>query len=125
MSKYQENVLRFSFRKNSFFVEKEIHIGISSVAITNGFHVHCFDLYPMNISTKSTKAECRTDVMKADILLFICYHSIPKFITKIQIERHKYFRYTLFGSPQCYFRCTAGAQLERAPNFSCPGFIIY
>ena len=49
----------------------------------------------MNISTKSTKAECRTDVMKADILLLICYHSIPKFITKIQIERHKY----ILGTP--------------------------
>ena len=28
--------------------------------------------------------------MKVDTLSFICYCSISKFITKVQIERHKY-----------------------------------
>ena len=30
-----------------------------------------------------------------------------------------YFRYTLFRSPQSYFRCTAGALHGHAPKFSC------
>ena len=44
MSKYQGNVLRFSFRKNSFFTEKEIHSRINSIVITDSSDVHCFDL---------------------------------------------------------------------------------
>ena len=49
----------------------------------------------MNIFTKSSErrtdqTERRTDVMKADISLFICYCSISKFITKIRTERRKY-----------------------------------
>ena len=101
MCKYQGNVLRFSFRNNNFFVKKEI------IVLT---YIQC---------TKSTETERRTDVMKADTL-FICYCSISKFIMKIQIERHRYFRFMLFGFPRCYFRCKAGAQHKYAPNFSCP-----
>ena len=57
--------------------------------------------------------------MKPDTLFFICYCLIPKFIAKIQIEIHKYIRYTLFRSPWWYFRCTESIQYKRASNFSC------
>ena len=77
--------------------------------------LQCFDLYPINISTKSTKTEGCTDVMKAES--FICYCSISKLTTKVQIERHKYLRYTLFCSPWWYFRCREGARHECVPNF--------
>ena len=87
MRKYQGNVQRFSFRKNSFFVEIEILSQINSVAITDTSDVGCFDLYSINIFTKSTKIQQRTGVMKADILLFICYCSISKFVMKVQIGK--------------------------------------
>ena len=87
MSKYQGNVLRFSFRRNSFFVEKEILSQISSVVVTDSSDVRWSDLYPINVFTKCLKTQQLTDVMKADTLLFICYCSISKFITKVQIGK--------------------------------------
>ena len=71
MSKYQRNTLRFSFRQNSFFVEKEIHSRISSVAITDSSDVGCLNPYPISVFTKSTTTQQRTGVMKADTLFFV------------------------------------------------------
>ena len=39
---------------------------------------------------------------------------------KISIWRYKYFRYMIFCSPWCYFRCMIGAWHEHVPNFSHP-----
>ena len=39
--------------------------------------------------------------------------------------RYKYFRYTLFRIPQCYFKCTAGPWHKHVPNFSCPAIRIF
>ena len=97
----------FRFVRIVFF-RKKIFSRTSSLAITDSSDVHCFDLYPINIFTKDTKTEWHTDVMKADASLFICYCSISKFVTKVQIERRNYFRYTLVCSPWCSFRCTGG-----------------
>ena len=72
---------------NRFFVEKEIHSRISSVAITDSSDMRCLS-YIQQIYLQNLQR--RTDVMKVDTLSFICYCSISKFITKVQIERHKY-----------------------------------
>ena len=58
--------------------------------------------------------------VQADTLLFICYCWRSKFITKIWIWKHKYFKYTLFCYPRFYFSCTVGTRYERWPYFSCP-----
>ena len=43
------------------------------VVITDSSDVRCFDLYLINIFTKSTKAERCRHYVQADTLLFICY----------------------------------------------------
>ena len=57
-----------------------------SVGITDSFDVQCFDLYPINIFTKSAKAERCTDIT---IKLTFYYLSVtfedPKFIMKIDM----------------------------------------
>ena len=63
LSKHLENLMRFSFRKNDFLIGKKIMVETISVAISDSCDVLCFDLYLINIFTKSTKAEGYTDVM--------------------------------------------------------------
>ena len=51
-------------------VKKPI-VEIILVAITDTFNVHYFDLYLINIFTKSTKAERWTDIMVGLVLYFL------------------------------------------------------
>ena len=89
---------------------------IISVTITGSSDMHYLDLYLINIFTKYRKAERCTDVMFK--LTFYCL-SVTVEDLNLQ-QRYKYFRYTIFRFPRCYFRYTIGARHERAPNFSCP-----
>ena len=45
---------------------------------------------------------------------FICYRWRSKLITKIQIWRYRYFRYTLLRCPWFYFICAVGERHEHA-----------
>ena len=78
---------------------------IISVTITGSSDMHCLDLYLINIFTKYRKAERCTDVMFK--LTFYCL-SVTVEDLNLQ-QRYKYFRYTIFRFPRCYFRYTIGA----------------
>ena len=97
--------------------EKKVVETISK-AIKDSSDVLCFGLYVINVFEKSTKAERCTDVIFKLTLYCLCYCWKSKFITKIYVWRHTYFRYELFRS-RLYFSCTVGARHEGAPNFSC------
>ena len=57
MSNHLRNLLRSSFRKNNFFTGKKTVVETILVTITDNSDVRCFDLYLINVFTKSTKAE--------------------------------------------------------------------
>ena len=63
ISKHVRNLLRFSFCKNNFFTGKKTVVETILVAITDSSDVRCFDLYLINIFTKSTKVERCTNIM--------------------------------------------------------------
>ena len=68
-----EKILRFSFRKNNFFIGKRPVAETISVAINGSSDVLYFVLYLINIFEKSTKAERCTDKLSLRTLLFIWY----------------------------------------------------
>ena len=78
---------------------------IISVTITGSSDMHYLDLYLINIFTKYRKAERCTDVMFK--LTFYCL-SVTVEDLNLQ-QRYKYFRYTIFRFPRCYFRYMIGA----------------
>ena len=117
------NLVRLLFQTNTFcFTGKKTIVENISVAITDSSSMCYFDRCLINIFLKSIKAERCTDIMFKLTLhcLSATVEDPNSYIMKIYIWRYKYFRYMLFYSPQCYFRCTAGTQLEHGPNFSCP-----
>ena len=63
LSKHLRNLLTFSFRKINFFIGKKTIVETISVTIDDSSDVFYFDLYLINISAKSTKAETCTGVM--------------------------------------------------------------
>ena len=56
--------MRFSFPKINFFARKKTVVETILVAITDSSDWRCFDLYLINIFTKSTKSERCTDMFK-------------------------------------------------------------
>ena len=63
MSKYLWNLLRFSFHENNCFIWKKPVVETFSVAINDSSGVVYLDLYLINVSAKSRKAERCTDIM--------------------------------------------------------------
>ena len=62
LNKHLWNLLRFSFRKNNFFLQEKPEVETISVTITDVSEMRCLDLYLINIFTKSTEAERCTDI---------------------------------------------------------------
>ena len=63
LNKHLQNLLRFLFSKNNFFTGNKTVVDTILVTITDSSDVLCFDLYLIDIFTKSTKAERRTDII--------------------------------------------------------------
>ena len=57
LSKHLRIFLRFSFRKNNFFIGKKTVVEIISLTINDSPNVLCFDTYLINLYAKSTEAE--------------------------------------------------------------------
>ena len=112
--KYFSNELTISFHKSCYFGKKKNTVETSTVTITESYKMCCFDLYPINIFTKSAKGTEMQSYVHGDTLFFICYC----------LYFLKHFNYTLFSSSQYNFRSTAAIEHKCVANISWFGLNI-
>ena len=89
-------ILRFSFHEKNFFKGKKTMVETISVAINDSSDVLWFDLYLINVFTKSTKAERCTDVM-----FKLTFYSLSVNVEDLNLYQRYRYKEILLGT--CYF----------------------